>query len=112
DAVGVSMDVVNYCTYQDFWDTKALIDRVVEPLAGRCFAVHLKDVSMEPRLVIHMNECPAGQGVMDYPYLLARLDRIVRPDDWAIVEHTPIEELAKTFSFVKEIAAKVDVRFL
>jgi len=110
-AVGLSMDVVNYCTYDHYWDANALIDEVIGALGDRCYAVHLKDITMEPRLIVHMSECPAGQGVLEYEYLLARLDRTVGSDDWAIVEHTPPEMLESTFDFVRAKAAKVDVEF-
>lgn len=110
-AVGICIDMVNYCTYDAFWDTPSLIDSVLEPLEGRCYAVHLKDVSMEQRLIIHMNECPSGQGKMDFVHLLARLDEVVGEDDWAIIEHTPPDMLEDAFQYVREKAAEAGISF-
>jgi sugar phosphate isomerase/epimerase len=108
---GMCIDMVNYCTYEGFWNTPVLIDSILEPLKGRCCAAHLKDVSMEQRLIIHMNECPAGQGEMDFVHLLARLDEVVESDDWAIIEHTPADMLEGAFAYVREKAAEAGVTF-
>jgi sugar phosphate isomerase/epimerase len=109
DAVGLSMDVVNYCTFEDYWDTTRLIDNVVKPLGRYCFAAHLKDVSMEPKLIVHMNECPAGTGALDYRHLLMSLDAVMNESDWAIVEHTPLDRLPEAFRFIRERAGDVGV---
>lgn len=101
-SVGVCADLVNYCTFAGLWDNRALIDSVLGPLAGRCFAAHLKDVALEERLIIHMNECPAGQGRMDFVHLLRRLSEALARDDWAIVEHTPPDVLGEAVQYVKD----------
>lgn len=110
-AAGICIDMVNYCTYEGFWDTPSLIDAILEPLQGRCYAAHLKDVSMEQELIIHMSECPSGQGEMDFVHMLSRLDQVMDENDWAIVEHTPADMLAGAFAYVRQKAAEAGVSF-
>jgi len=110
-AVGICADLVNYCTFEGLWDNRGLIDSVLRPLEGRCFAAHLKDVALEERLIIHLNECPAGQGMMDLAYLLRRLDETLGGDDWAVVEHTPLEVLAQAVGCVKDKAREAGVKW-
>ena len=109
--VGICADLVNYCTFDDLWDNRRLMDSVFGPLAGRCFAAHLKDVAIEERLIVHMNECPAGQGKMDFVALLSRLDKLLARTDWAIIEHTPPEKVSDTVRYVMDKAREADVRF-
>lgn len=107
--VGVCADVVNYCTFEGVWNTPGVIDSVLDPLAGRCFAAHLKDVEVEDRLIVHMNECPAGRGKMDFVHLFKRLDEVIDRDDWAIIEHTPMDVLPGVVQYVQDKAREAGI---
>ena len=62
---------------------------------------HAKDVVMQNALHPHMDECPAGEGCMDYVTYLRLLEEALGPDGYLIVEHTPPEKLEAAVKHIR-----------
>ena len=110
-AVGFDVDIVNMIKIGDFWQTEVAIDRFLDSVGDICVAAHLKDLSIEDKLHLHLNECPAGQGNLNYPHFLKKLDETLSSETYALVEHTPAEQLPETMQFVRDQAAAAGVTF-
>ena len=109
--VGITLDIVNYCTVSGYFNTKSLIDKYTNLLKDYVFDIHLKDVILLPEVVINLKECPVGFGNLDINYLLKKVDEIFDNDIWAIVEHVPDEKVDETFENVFNAAREANVVF-
>jgi sugar phosphate isomerase/epimerase len=67
-----------------------VLDDLFDTLGALNWAVHAKDMTLEDRHVVHINEVVMGRGQMDLGYLLQRF-AAVRPEGYVIVEHLPDE---------------------
>ncbi len=71
-------------------------------LAASC---HIKDVVVEPDLVLKIAEAPPGTGIMDLDAVIESCHHLP-PDSTLIVEHFGPEESAAALKHVAELAAK------
>lgn len=75
-------------------------------LGARIRSVHAKDVLMESRLLVHINEVRPGLGTLDYAAFLRETDKL-DPDTPLMLEHLPnAEEYALAADYVRQIAAQ------
>lgn len=94
DAVGspalrYNADPVNFvASFQDAYDTAAVLRRVFEHLGPYIVSAHVKDVCLGDRLVVHINECAPGEGIFDLGTFM-RLYEQQLPDGYALIEHLP-----------------------
>ena len=65
-AIRCDLDPVNWLTLHTVFRSGPAIDRMVDVLGSRIFNAHAKDVVVEKRLSLHINEVPAGQGILDW----------------------------------------------
>jgi sugar phosphate isomerase/epimerase len=49
---------------------------------------HLKDAYVEHQFVLHISECPLGEGLFDVAAFVERFARVL-PDGWLFLEHLP-----------------------
>ena len=108
DAVGSPMvrcdfDPVNWITLQTIYETGPAITRMVETLGQRIVSGHAKDVQIQDRLVVHIDNIAAGTGILDYPTFL-RLMEGLGADYPVIVEAAAIEELPAVSAFLHRTA--------
>ena len=90
-ALGFNLDPVNFMgSIWDAWDPDPVYARLLEASRGRIRAAHWKDYTLEDRLVLHIEEVPLGQGVVDHAAWLTALDEIA-PRAWVLIEHLPPE---------------------
>ena len=67
---------------------------------------------MENQLHLHMLECPAGDGCLDYVTYIRLLESELGPEGYLIVEHTPEERVADAVAFIRERADEAGVAIL
>ena len=110
--VGVNFDPANILDPLNLYDSGALVDHAFDRLGSRIVNVHAKDAAArDVPLIVHLEERPAGQGVLDYERLLRRAASL---PEWTcvVVEHLAdygqVEEVRR---FLVETAAKAGVRF-
>jgi sugar phosphate isomerase/epimerase len=114
DAVGspyilANCDPVNFIgTLSDYYDTASLLRRFIVPLAGRIACAHAKDIVLENRLALHLDEGAPGEGGLDYVMFLQLLAQNA-PDTSLIVEHVPVERAIAGAAYVVDQAARAGV---
>lgn len=109
--VGITLDIVNYCTVEAYYDTTALIDKYANGLRDCIIDVHIKDVVILPEMIVYMKECSPGLGNLNLVRYLEKIDEILKDDAWAIVEHVPAEETEAALDTVLEAARTAGVSF-
>jgi sugar phosphate isomerase/epimerase len=108
-AVRCDLDPVNWLTLDTVFRSGPAIDHMFDVLDGRIFNAHAKDVVVEKRLVIHIDERPAGQGILDWERFMRRLEGL-GPERFLIVEHAAVEELPAVKAFLDQKAAELGIR--
>ncbi|WP_173472382.1 sugar phosphate isomerase/epimerase family protein [Eubacterium ruminantium] len=74
-------------------------------------STHIKDSRMNlTKYTTHIDECPPGEGNLDYPKILQILDKYLPKDGAILLEHmSTFEEYDKAFKYVKNAAEKAGV---
>ncbi len=111
-AVKINLDAANMIRYNDYWNSSDYIREGVESLAGMIETCHAKDVVMHDALHLHMDECPAGEGCLDYAEIIRLVDAHLPPDAYMIVEHTPLDKLPAAMTYIRESTAKAGVAII
>ena len=88
-ACGVHLDPVNLVfSPERFYNNAALSRECVARLGPRIASVHLKDLTLHAKALVHLDEVRIGLGGIDYPALLLALDTL--PADLPVMlEHLP-----------------------
>ena len=111
-AVKINLDAANMIRYQDYWNSSAYIRKGIKSLGALIETCHAKDVVMHDALHLHMDECPAGEGCLNYADIIALVDAHLRPDTYMVVEHTPLSKLPAAMAFIKDSAAQAGVAII
>ncbi len=94
DAVGspalrYNADPVNFvASFQDAYDSAAVLQRVFDHLGPYVVSAHVKDVCLGDRLIVHIDECVPGEGIFDLLTFMRLYER-QHPDGFALIEHLP-----------------------
>ena len=106
--VRVDFDPANWITLETVYESGTAIDAMLETLGDRIASAHVKDVVVHDRLVVHIDHCAAGTGVLDIAALLLGMERL-DPEAPIIVEAAETHELPDVFSFLRRTAAGLAV---
>jgi sugar phosphate isomerase/epimerase len=109
DSVKIQFDPANMVRYDDYFNTAPLLELGFEVLHGRIGSAHAKDIRMENKLHLHMCECPAGDGCLDYATYVKLLEKELGPDGYLIIEHTPADRVGDVVEFIDKAAASSGV---
>lgn len=91
--VRVNIDPVNFVRdLPTAFDPGPMVDHLFDVLGEHCATVHVKDYTLEDRLVVHISETIPDTGMMDLDTVLRRTASL-GPDSYAIVEHLPIGQI-------------------
>jgi sugar phosphate isomerase/epimerase len=107
-AIRCDLDPVNWLTLDTVYKSGAAIDHMADVLGPRIFNAHAKDVVVENRLAIHIDERPAGQGILDYDRFMRRIEAL-GSDRFLVVEHAAVEELPAAKAFLDRKAAELGI---
>lgn len=107
--VRCDLDPVNWLTLDTVYRNGPAIDDMVEVLGGYIFNAHAKDVVVQNRLVIHIDECTAGQGLLDYDRFMRHMEAI-GPERYLVVEHAAVDQLPAAKAFLDQKAAALGIR--
>ena len=105
------LDPVNWTTRETVYDTGTAIRQMAKTLEGFIIGGHAKDVVIEDRLVLHLTECAAGQGLLDWATFLPILEGIA-PDFPLVVEHCTSDELPRISAFLHHKAKELGIAIL
>ncbi|HEX2033350.1 MAG TPA: sugar phosphate isomerase/epimerase family protein [Chloroflexota bacterium] len=109
--VRCDLDPVNWITHETVYHTGPAVEAMADTLQGFIIGGHAKDVTIEDRLVIHVSECAAGTGLLDYETFLRRIEAL-DPEFPLVVEHCTSEELPRISEFLHHKAAALGIEVL
>jgi sugar phosphate isomerase/epimerase len=95
---------------EEAYDTAAVIHRLFGQLGNVVIAAHAKDVRVGERLVLQIEECVPGQGLLDQAAFLCRFHACC-PDGTVLIEHLPAEQVPAARRALQEVAERVGLRF-
>ena len=105
-AFGVHFDPVNLiCSPQRYFSNAEIIRDFIAKLGPHIKSCHAKDVLLQDKLTVHLDEVRPGCGQLDYRTYLGELAKL--PGDIPVMlEHLPnAEEYAAAADHIRQIAA-------
>jgi sugar phosphate isomerase/epimerase len=106
--IGVNLDPVNLLDgLPALYDSGSHLDRVFAALGPVARSGHLKDAYVEHEFVLHLSECPLGEGLFDVIGFIERFAAVL-PDGWLFVEHLPDGQVDRAARFASELIAAVE----
>ncbi len=108
-ALRFNTDPVNFIgSVRDAYDPSRVLNELVSLLGKYTVAAHLKDMAVQDKLVLHIDEVVIGEGTMDYGLLLRQLEQI-DPEMYGIIEHLPDEKIPQARAGLMRAADKAGV---
>ena len=117
DAVGsgrlrVVMDFVNHFqSLAQVYDSTERLNHIFDVMGPISTVSHIKDISLEPGFVLHMNEEVPGAGELDLVTAVRRWEGL-HPNGYMLVEHLPEEKIPTAVENVRRIAAEAGVEIV
>ncbi len=117
DAVGsdrlrVVMDFVNHFqSLAQVYDSTARLNHIYDVMGPISTVAHIKDISVEPGFVVHMNEEAPGAGELDLVTAVRRWEAL-HPGGYMLVEHLPEDKIPTAVANVRRIAAEAGVEIV
>jgi len=103
--VGIDFDPANWIGLRDIYDNGAAIERWAALLGERIGSAHVKDVVLRPDMMLHIDYCDVGDGMLDIGALL-RVMEARDPDAPVIIEAVREERLADAIAVLRKHAAE------
>jgi sugar phosphate isomerase/epimerase len=104
-------DSANWISLETIYDTGGALNAHFDLLGHHICSAHAKDVWVENRLSVHLQDGCPGKGLMDFPTLFARLERL-DPDYPMIAEGNSSEELPDVGALFHKVAADLGIKVL
>jgi sugar phosphate isomerase/epimerase len=116
DAVGSpwvrsDYDSANWITRTEVYDTAAAVNRHFDVLGAHIVSCHAKDIWIENRLALHLQDGCVGKGHMDFKTLFRRIEAL-SPDYPVIAEGNTTEELPAVSQLFHETARELNITVL
>jgi sugar phosphate isomerase/epimerase len=109
--VRVDLDPVNWITLETVYESGQAIQAMVATLGDRIANSHVKDVVLHDRMVVHLDHCAAGKGILDIATHLRCMEAL-DPGAPVIVEAAATEELIGVYAFLERVAAENGIEVL
>ena len=109
-AFGVHLDVVNIINSpRRYYDTTALIKECFEKLGPHIVSCHLKDIRLDDRLTVHLDEVLVGEGSLDIASYLRAVEALPHQPP-VLLEHLGSAEVfEQARKYVMALAEKIGV---
>jgi len=104
-------DSANWITLETIYDTGGALNAHFDRLGRHICSAHAKDIWVENRLAIHLQDGCPGKGLMDFATLFSRLEAL-DPDYPLIAEGNSSEELPEVGALFHRIAGERGIRIL
>ncbi len=112
DRLRVVMDFVNHFQSLDqAYNSADRLNHIFDVMGPISTVCHIKDISVEPGFVVHMNEEVPGAGVLDLVTAVRRWEEI-QPEGYMLVEHLPEDKIPTAVANVRRIAAEAGVEIV
>ncbi len=104
-------DSANWITRETVFNTRTALEADFAALGQHIVSCHAKDIWIENRLSLHLQDGCPGSGTMDF-HTLFRLIEALSPDYPVIVEGATADELPAVGRWFHQIAAELNIRVL
>jgi sugar phosphate isomerase/epimerase len=104
-------DSANWVTRETIFDTGAAVNHDFDVLSHFIVSCHAKDIWIENRLALHLQDGSPGKGSMDFRTLFRRMEAL-SPDFPVIVEGSETEDLPEVSQLFHELARELSIRVL
>ena len=102
----IVMDFVNHFqSLRQVYDSEQRLNHIFDVMGPVAPMAHIKDISVQNGLVLHLNEEVPGEGELEIGVALQRFDALY-PDGYGLIEHLPIEKIPLANANVRSIAAE------
>ncbi len=106
----IVMDFVNHFqTLLQVYNSKERLNHIFDVMGPVAPMAHIKDISVQNGLVLHLNEEVPGEGELELGVALKRFDELY-PDGYGLIEHLPAEKIPLANANVRRIATESGVR--
>jgi sugar phosphate isomerase/epimerase len=111
--VAVHLDPVNIVSSpQRFYENGALIRECFAQLGPYIKSCHAKDIRLDTKLTVHLDEVRPGLGGLDYRAYLQELDRL-DPDTPLMLEHlSTAEEYTLSAAYIRSVAEELQIALM
>lgn len=104
-------DSANWITRETVYDTGAAVKHHFKVLRKHIISCHAKDIWIENRHALHLQDGCPGKGVMDFATLFREIEKL-SPDYPVIVEGAASEEMPLVSDLFHRIARECNIRVL
>lgn len=104
-------DSANWITREDVFDTATAVKHHFDVLKKHIISCHAKDIWIENRLALHLQDGCPGKGLMDFHTLFRQMESL-SPDYPVIVEGATSEEMPEVARLFHQIADECNIRVL
>ena len=102
----IVMDFVNHFqTLRQVYDSEDRLNHIFDVMGPVAPMAHIKDISVQNGLVLHLNEEVPGEGELALGVALKRFDALY-PNGYGLIEHLPTEKIPLANTNVRRIAAE------
>ncbi|MCG9128244.1 TIM barrel protein [Candidatus Poribacteria bacterium] len=102
----IVMDFVNHFqSLRQVYNSDVRLNHIFDVMGPVAPMAHIKDISVQNGLVLHLNEEVPGEGELEIGVALQRFDALY-PDGYGLIEHLPIEKIPLANTNVRNIAAE------
>jgi sugar phosphate isomerase/epimerase len=107
DEIAINFDLVNFASMERCFELNAVVDEVIEAVGPFIALAHLKDIRYDTRPTLHLYEVPPGEGQVDFPYWLRRMQELGR-DFPAYIEHlTDLSQMTAAWQYIRTAAREI-----
>ena len=104
-------DSANWITLDTVFNTGPALDQMFDVLGDRIVSCHAKDIWIENKLTLHLQDGCCGKGLMDFATLFRRMEAL-NPDYPVIAEGNSTEELPEVSALFHRLAGELGIRVL
>ncbi|MCC7446839.1 MAG: sugar phosphate isomerase/epimerase [Anaerolineae bacterium] len=104
-------DSANWITRETVYDTAMAINGHFDALGQHIVSCHAKDIWIEDRLALHLQDGCVGKGTVDFKTLFRRIEAL-SPDYPVIAEGNVTEELPAVSALFHQTAKELGIRVL
>lgn len=104
-------DSANWITRETVYDTTAAVNHHFDVLGRHIVSCHAKEIWIENRLCLHLQDGCPGKGTMDFHTLFRRMEAL-DPDYPVIVEGAATDDLPAVGALFHRIADELNIRVL
>ncbi|HVB96176.1 MAG TPA: sugar phosphate isomerase/epimerase family protein [Chloroflexota bacterium] len=108
-AIRCDFDPVNWLTLETVYRNGDALEQMLDVVAPFVVNAHAKDVVVENRLVVHIDERPAGEGLLDWDRFMRRVEAL-GPERYLVVEHAPLAAMPAIKEFLDRKAAELGIQ--